>query len=294
MIPFLILALLGGMIYFFIQSDPEKMAQREAARSPDESNSASEAEFPVAGAEGVRSREPLPSLGSTGTQAPIPSRAESLDFDLPPGINPAPPSTKPTVIREGPDPGLRRYTPWLTPLALDSYMRMKDQGEQVGFWDRGHWITSVEGRWHNGSHEFRIRFDVIPNRPGWQWRYRINLTPDEFLAAHGELRKQGYQLVHSQSFQHPDGRRRYQAVWDAADPAAESSPALTSAGAADTFEIHGPPAPVPAPVPSRGVRRYFGEEQPADPAPLIGAPDRSANGSPAAGSPLDVNNLSFR
>ncbi|MDA7921631.1 hypothetical protein N9Z18_00570 [Verrucomicrobiales bacterium] len=38
------------------------------------------------------------------------------------------------------------FTPWMHPLALDTYIRAKSSGNGKSFWESGHWITSVEGR----------------------------------------------------------------------------------------------------------------------------------------------------
>ncbi|MEM9280727.1 MAG: hypothetical protein AAGA96_02780 [Verrucomicrobiota bacterium] len=105
------------------------------------------------------------------------------------------------------------FTQWMSPLALDTYIRQLNGGHETSFWKRGHWITSVEGRWNGSSHEFRIVFKPIPDLERWQWQYRANQTGDAFLETHTELAKLGYTLIQSQSFERPDGSPRYQGVW---------------------------------------------------------------------------------
>lgn len=298
--PLLIAALLGGMVLFFFQSDPERMAEKAAA----------ERESLATGNEELPDAEDLPSEAleavSPSTEDPSPGETSSSKPGFSSVASPSAGSLSDRVEDENipAESGIEHreldarvglFTPWLSPLALDSYMRAKDQGHEVGFWERGHWITTIEGRWKDGSHEFRIRYDAAPDHPGWRWRYKINLPPDEFLEEHAEMRKKGFRLVQSQSFLHPDQRRRYQAVWES--DRANLSPNMEAAGAsrsesasrtesaprseetaarvADRSRETTSPASQPSPT----VRRYFGSrsDRPTDP-----------------GAPLDVNNLEFR
>lgn len=105
------------------------------------------------------------------------------------------------------------FTPWMEPLALDTYIRAKSTGSGKTFWESGHWITAVEGRWNNGTREFRIAYDEIPEIETWQWRYKVNQSQKEFATSVTEMVDQGYTLVQTQTFRQPDGEHRYQGVW---------------------------------------------------------------------------------
>ncbi|MEX2580061.1 MAG: hypothetical protein WD342_13465 [Verrucomicrobiales bacterium] len=106
-----------------------------------------------------------------------------------------------------------QFTPWLSPLALDGYIRKKNEGFEQSFWERGHWITAVEGRWADGTHEFRIAYEPIPDTAEWRWHYRANQAQEEFAESIDEFSEDGYTLIHSQAFDRPDGTKRFQGVW---------------------------------------------------------------------------------
>ncbi|MEM7602228.1 MAG: hypothetical protein AAF357_12530, partial [Verrucomicrobiota bacterium] len=105
------------------------------------------------------------------------------------------------------------FTSWMTPLALDTYIRHKNRGYSESFWQRGHWITAVEGRWTDDGHEFRIALDKIPDLNQWQWQYRVNQSTGQFANASRDFADQGFKLVHSQTFTDPNGKTKFQAVW---------------------------------------------------------------------------------
>lgn len=107
----------------------------------------------------------------------------------------------------------QKFTPWLSPIALDTYIRQKNEGFEESFWERGHWIKAVEGRWADGNHEFRIAFEPVPNPDTWQWQYRVNQTQSEFATSIKEMSQRGYKLYQTQSYPRPDGTRRFQGVW---------------------------------------------------------------------------------
>ncbi len=108
---------------------------------------------------------------------------------------------------------VKGFTPWMEPLALDTYIRAKSSGTGKTFWESGHWITAVEGRWKDGTREFRISYDQIPEIETWQWRYKVNQSQEEFATSVSEMVEQGYTLVQTQTFRQPDGDHRYQGVW---------------------------------------------------------------------------------
>ncbi|MEM7698464.1 MAG: hypothetical protein AAF236_08690 [Verrucomicrobiota bacterium] len=105
------------------------------------------------------------------------------------------------------------FTSWMSVAELDSYIKIRNAGFDKSFWDRGHWILAAEGRWQDGTHEYRIVIDAIPDISAYQWKYRINQTQMQFEQSIDLFLREGFQLVHSQSFQRPDGTQRYQGVW---------------------------------------------------------------------------------
>lgn len=105
------------------------------------------------------------------------------------------------------------FTPWMQPSELDAYIRSQAEGSAKSFWEKGHWITAVEGRWGGEAHEFRIAVDSIPDIDSWQWKYRVDLTEDQFAAQVTEMLSKGYSLVHTQTYALPDQSRRFQGVW---------------------------------------------------------------------------------
>lgn len=120
------------------------------------------------------------------------------------------------------------FTLWMAPLALDNYIRAKTDRNGRTFWENGHWITAVEGRWNNNRREFRIAYDTIPEIETWQWRYKVNQSQTEFALSVTEMVEKGYTLVQTQTFRQPGGDQRYQGVWHrqlARPTVAESAPA---------------------------------------------------------------------
>lgn len=107
----------------------------------------------------------------------------------------------------------QKFTPWLSPEQLDQHIRKKNEGFDESFWERGHWIKAVEGRWAEGNHQFRIAYEPIPNPDTWQWQYRVNQTQRSFAASIREMSERGFQLFQTQSYLRPDGERRFQGVW---------------------------------------------------------------------------------
>jgi hypothetical protein len=105
------------------------------------------------------------------------------------------------------------FTPWMSLLALDTYIRQKNRGFEETFWERGNGIRAIEGRWRNGAHEFRIAFARHQKAGGMQWLYRIDQTPAKFEESNSRFAAEGFTLIQSHSYEHPDGNPRYQGVW---------------------------------------------------------------------------------
>ncbi len=191
-IPIAITLLLGGLIaFFFFGKTPPEMIPEEI----------------VSGVEIGAGDNPGAKVGNE-REIEAPSLAARSELEVSPLLEEQ--AGTPSATRSS---SLTLFTRWMSPLALDSYIRQKNAGFEQTFWKRGHWITAVEGRWEDGTHEFRIAYERIPNPSSWQWQYRANQTPEEFHKNAFELRSKGFALVQSQSFDHPDRQKRYQAVW---------------------------------------------------------------------------------
>lgn len=106
-----------------------------------------------------------------------------------------------------------RFTDWMTPGELNQHILALNQGQEISFWDRGHWIVAVEGRWSNRRQEYRIVYERVPENSDFQWRYRIAQSRDTFTRNIQELRNDGFTLVQSQVYELPDKSSQYQAVW---------------------------------------------------------------------------------
>jgi hypothetical protein len=179
--PVLILALLAGLAAFYFKGMPRPVDPAEPQ---------------------VAAATPAPTTSPDAGAPDPPAAAE----------NHAPaPATPPIVARN--DLSESDFTPWMSSLALDTYLRQKNRGYQGSYWARGHWIRAIEGRWHEGAREFRIALGEM-ERPGEvQWHYRVDLTKIAFSEELARMSAKEFQLAQSQAYRHPDGSMRYQAVW---------------------------------------------------------------------------------
>lgn len=189
--PVLIAALLVALVAFYFKGEPP--AQQSPKAPPTALNST-----PV-----------LPGTGSVETASfVLPTPAPETPAELPPPAHPA--NGLPLVSNEAvSEPDL---TPWMSPLALDTYIRQKNRSFRESSRDRGHRIEAIEGRWDEGRHQFRIAFDTIPDRERFQYYYRIDQTEAEYHDTLSRLRRDGYTLVQDQAYERPDKTKRYQGV----------------------------------------------------------------------------------
>lgn len=193
-IPVLITALGIGMVIFYFKGKPPlvKAATVEtpgiAVKLETPGIAAKTGPLPISpvGAEPGAKTTVLPESKSAGVSLPLLTRTDIADSD---------------------------FTLWMSPLALDTYIRQKNRGFEQTFWERGHWIKAVEGRWEKGGHEFRIAFAANPDPDRLQWYYRIDQTESEFSEALRRFQNDGYTLVQSHAYDHPDGTKRFQGVW---------------------------------------------------------------------------------
>ena len=108
------------------------------------------------------------------------------------------------------------YTPWMDKAQLDAYMASLDGNVQGGknYWDRGHWITAVEGRWNEGKPEHRIRYSETPKgKKSVVWYWWLNCNQTEWAGHVERYADDGCTLKHWTSYMRPDGRMIYDGVW---------------------------------------------------------------------------------
>jgi len=96
---------------------------------------------------------------------------------------------------ENPSP----LTAWMSLSDLNAYLEGLDGDKPEGknFWDRGHWITAIEGRWEAGIPQYRVSYDAVPEarRAVW-WQWYLNQDKQSFDAHVHQLADEGYTLVH--------------------------------------------------------------------------------------------------
>jgi hypothetical protein len=108
------------------------------------------------------------------------------------------------------------FTPWMSHGELDTFLAQFDTnppGGHPNYWDRGHWINAVEGRWHDGIPQYRIRYGPVPSHKGLWWYWYLNQDQESFSSHVHEMADQGFTLLDPNSFSRPDDTRRYQGVW---------------------------------------------------------------------------------
>lgn len=107
----------------------------------------------------------------------------------------------------------RDFTSWMKKSDLDSYFQVLNNfDEDKNFFAKGHWVTAVEGRWHKGNFEYRVKYGNSPaKRHAWYWL--INQDYSTFLEKSDEYHNGGFRLVYAQSFKSQTGELRYQGVW---------------------------------------------------------------------------------
>jgi len=109
----------------------------------------------------------------------------------------------------------RGFTPWMTYQQMDGFLKplgIKDQ-EGKNFWDRRHWLNGVEGRWHDGQPEFRLRVGDAPEKGAYWWYWWFNQDEKSFNSHIHDQSDDHFKLVFSNVFEWPDGSKRYSGVW---------------------------------------------------------------------------------
>ncbi|HQZ27445.1 MAG: hypothetical protein KA250_02600 [Verrucomicrobiales bacterium] len=212
LLPVVIIALFGAMLTFYVKTRPggETVSEPviEKGISDPDSEVLSSQGSTGTGEESLPIGSPIPVSVSASAlpERPIqPKKSEiaTAKSDLS--------GTLPLVQAAGIEE--REFTPWMSPLALDTYIRQKNSGFEATFWERGHWIRAVEGRWRDDTHEFRIVIGKNPDPERYGWYYRIDQTEEEFSQSILLREQEGFSLVQSDVYERPDGSKRYQGVW---------------------------------------------------------------------------------
>jgi Concanavalin A-like lectin/glucanases superfamily/Bacterial tandem repeat domain 1 len=109
------------------------------------------------------------------------------------------------------------FTPWMSNPDLDKFLSQYDTvppGHHPNYWDKGHWMYGVEGRWADNRLEYRIAYGAHNvHHAGLWWYWYINQPEEMFMRRAATYSKDGFVLAHSNYFTMPDGTRRYQGVW---------------------------------------------------------------------------------
>jgi hypothetical protein len=118
------------------------------------------------------------------------------------------------------------FTPWMSLSELNAYMEKLDGDKPEGknFWDRGNWISGVEGRWEAGIPQYRISHNPVPARRAHWWMWFINQDQKSFDKQVHDLADDGYTLVHFNSYVRPGGGERFQGVWQKLVPLTGAAP----------------------------------------------------------------------
>jgi hypothetical protein len=152
------------------------------------------------------------------------------------------------------------FTPWMTGAELNKFCAGFDTtppGGHPNFWDKGHWIDAVEGRWHEGVPQYRLKYSDSPHGSGrylWWYRY-YNMDQQSYSRLVHELADQGFTLLDPNSFLRPDDSRRYQGVWHKVQTKLEhdAEKAQTDAQKQAAAPIPSPPASAPVTVVDHGL-----------------------------------------
>lgn len=97
-----------------------------------------------------------------------------------------------------------RYSEWLNFDQLSRYTQGVDA--------QRYRVDAVEGRWHGGQDQCRVRYAQTPSYPHhWYWWCSQGHADFERLKA--QYAAQGYTLVQEQTYARPDGDLRYSGAW---------------------------------------------------------------------------------
>ena len=144
----------------------------------------------------------------------------------------------------------RDFTPWMTGAELDKFCADHEgqpPNNHPNFWDKGHWVEAVEGRWHNGVPQYRVRVEKSPKGKGgyYWWYWYFNQDQQSFSLHVHELADKGFTLLDPNSFLRPDDTRRYQGVWHKVQTKAEHDAESALQAARGLGSLPQTPSPLP-------------------------------------------------
>jgi hypothetical protein len=107
------------------------------------------------------------------------------------------------------------FTAWMSQSELNAYLEKLDgdKPEDKNYWDRGNWITGVEGRWEAGIPQYRINYGRVPESRAHWWFWFVNQDQKAFGEHVQSMADQGFTLVQYNSYVCPGGSERFQGVW---------------------------------------------------------------------------------
>lgn len=147
-------------------------------------------------------------------------------------------------------PADKDFTPWMSHAELDDYLKQFDTnppGGHPNYWDKGHWINAVEGRWQDGIPQYRISYGDAANDHYYTWYWYLNQDQLSYSYHVHEFADKGFVLLDPNSFLRPDDTRRYQGVWHLIGPKKTDSPA------APVAQTNAVPATPPPPSAAAGT-----------------------------------------
>jgi len=114
------------------------------------------------------------------------------------------------------EPGSSEFTPWMSTPDMKKFLSQFDTdppGGHPNYWDKGHWLNAIEGRWHNNRSEFRITYGPVPKHKGSWWYWYWGISESYFNRLAKEKAADGFTLLDANSFTDPKGHRYFQGVW---------------------------------------------------------------------------------
>jgi len=97
-----------------------------------------------------------------------------------------------------------RFSDWMSQQELQTHVKASP---------RNLWMTALEGRWHEGAVQGRVRWEPRTSEGGFRWFWCFDHDEASFREKSGQYAKEGFRLIHQQTFTRPDGALRYQGVW---------------------------------------------------------------------------------
>jgi hypothetical protein len=107
------------------------------------------------------------------------------------------------------------FTPWMSLDEMNAYFENLDGDKPDGknYWDRGHWLDEVEGRWEAGIPQYRVSHSAVPASRAHWWFWYMNQDRESFDRLVHHFADEGFVLVSFNSYVRPGGSERFQGVW---------------------------------------------------------------------------------